>query len=396
MANVLQVVQNLGRHSTGVLRSVENFNAALQIAKHKVTLVSFGGDRDDELQSPVTPLTRMRIPTVGGVFGFSMRAANGCYDDLIANADLILVHSLFGYHFHWAVSTADRIGRPAIFVPHGSLDPYCFTYRRRRKLAWLHLHRDAFERLTMICSSDYEQRGVLQYVRPKAVHTVFWPVAEPAVPETGGGPDQASPKTLLFVGRLHPSKRVEETVRAFSELRPHGWHLVLAGPTTPELSLPRLAKVAGPLWNKSVRYLGVLSPANLTQQYVRAAGLILLSHKENFAYVVAEGLICGCPAFVSKTVGLADFVRNCDAGRTFDIASYTDILRAVQQITEIPEAHRSVLSSNARRCSIAFDPRSFTHAVDQIISGCLAEVPPPNRKWQRPAGPQINAGLTGS
>ena len=53
----------------------------------------------------------------------------------------------------------------------------------------------------------------------------------------------------------------------------------------------------------------------LLQAYADADLLVLLSHRENFGMVVAEGMAAGLPVLISDQVGLAEEVKQAEAGR---------------------------------------------------------------------------------
>src|SRR5439155_20774757 len=110
-------------------------------------------------------------------------------------------------------------------------------------------------------------------------------------------------------GRLHPSKRTLETVRAFRRLARSGWQLHLAGLPSAEVPLAAVRQEAGAEWDRSIFYRGNLGARELTAAYRCASGVVLLSHGENFANAIAEGIANGCAAFVSDRVGLASDVE---------------------------------------------------------------------------------------
>jgi glycosyltransferase involved in cell wall biosynthesis len=249
-------------------------------------------------------------------FGFSWGAAGGMYDRLIADRDAIFLHSLYGYHVNWAARRV-RANQCVFVMPHGALREMCFTYRKFRKLLWLRNVRPFFaERSTFIFSSAYERDEAMQTVTPRHAEVLSWPVAPNLLAEPS--PLPPGPRILLAAGRLHPSKRTLETIRAFRRLARPGWQLHLAGLPSPEISLADVRREAGPAWQQSICYLGNLQAGELAPAYRAASGLVLFSHGENFANSVAEALANGCPAFVTDRVGLAETVRNRGWGRVFE------------------------------------------------------------------------------
>ena len=52
----------------------------------------------------------------------------------------------------------------------------------------------------------------------------------------------------------------------------------------------------------------------MLQAYADADLLVLLSHRENFGMVVAEAMAAGVPVLISDQVGLAEEVKQANAG----------------------------------------------------------------------------------
>jgi len=371
---IAQVCLTLTQASTGVLTAVGHFNDAIASLGFAVPVVSLGGSGALQVGDCCTPV--QRIPVLDaqflGRYGFSPAALKGDFDHLVGDAECFVVHSVYGYHLTWATGIAARLNRPVILVPHGSLDPYCFTYRAFRKYLWLLMHHRRLARVNLVCASDYEAQNALRYVKPATVHTVFWPVDQaPLGSQALSSSPVRQPRVLLFAGRLHPMKRVAETVQAFAALRPAGWTLAIAGPTSEEIPLALLEKLAGDTWGKSIVWLGPLSRETLAGWYRTAVGLVLLSHRENFANVVAEALTEGCPAFVSDRVGLASLVASRGAGLCFSIAGPNDVARALRAVVSLPHDVLSTMRGAAKSCADLFSPEVFKQRVGEILSTLL-------------------------
>jgi len=234
---------------------------------------------------------------------------------LVADADVLVVHSLFRAHAPWAAAWARRHGRRYWAVPHGCLDPWGLAQRGVAKRAWLALHGGAYfagaERI--ICATQRELDKARPWLGARARGEVVpWPVEMPSLAgreaarlrfrEREGIPADAP--LLLSVGRLHSMKRPLEMVRAFCEATKDRCHLAVVGMggdlSTRDVrgAVPREA--AG-----RVHVTGGLVGADLADAYLAADGFISLSHRENFGYAFAEALAFGLPVIVTPGHDLA-------------------------------------------------------------------------------------------
>jgi len=313
-------------------------------------------------------------------YAFSAASSIGHHDFLFSWPDIVLVHSLFGYHFTWAVRRAVERHLPVLVVPHGALDPYCFSYRARRKRLWLAAHRKWLTKVSFLYSSPYERHAAEPYVQPRSEHVIMWPVQRGECPQTNHIPAANAPdaeaRQLLYVGRLHPMKRIRETVRSFAHIADPRWRLLIAGPESQEVTANDLARDAGPAWGHSVIYLGSLPKAGLQKLYAQAAGLVLLSARENFGNVVAEALSQGCPAYVSTSVGTAFIVEQHGGGLSFPVASESDVHTAMERILSLSTDETVRHKKEARLTDAVPSLESFTMQLDVLLSGLVDGEPP--------------------
>lgn len=121
--------------------------------------------------------------------------------------------------------------------------------------------------------------------------------------------------TFLYVGRLSPSKRVVDVIKAFSLFRgrPSG-QLWVAGNGSPGhlrflVGLTKRLGVAD-----DVHFFGRVSNEEKHILMARAHGLVLASAREGWGLVVTEANACGTPAVVYDVPGLRDSVQDGETG----------------------------------------------------------------------------------
>jgi len=120
----------------------------------------------------------------------------------------------------------------------------------------------------------------------------------------------------LFVGRLHKMKRVGPMVQAFARVAQElpSAHLVIAGPDEDGSGQDAQEQAQTLGLSDRVHFTGLLTGTGLMQAYADADLLVLLSHRENFGMVVAEAMAAGVPVLISDQVGLAEEVKQANAG----------------------------------------------------------------------------------
>lgn len=108
-------------------------------------------------------------------------------------------------------------------------------------------------------------------------------------------------RTLLFLGRVHPSKGLEVLLRAWQRVQESfpAWRLRIVGPDAGGY-LARVQRLAGELRLTRIEFSGALHGEQKWLAYREAELFVLPSYTENFAMSVAEALAAGTPAIVSK------------------------------------------------------------------------------------------------
>ena len=185
-------------------------------------------------------------------------AAFGYSPDLLAaldlKADLLYAATLWKYPSWAALDWAEQTGKPMMVAPHGSLDPWALSNAawKKRVAALLFKNRQLHKAacLRALCQSEAEAFRAYGLTNPIAIipNGVALPREEqemgdwrskigrhtqPSTLDVG----RSTPRTLLFLGRIHPKKGLPNLIRAFkkaldarpSTLDATAWQLVIAG-----------------------------------------------------------------------------------------------------------------------------------------------------------------------
>ena len=230
---------------------------------------------------------------------------------LVAESDVVSVHSFWRWHCPWLAGVAAACGTPYWFVPHGALDPYAFESDRVFKRLFLHLPAARFleDATTIVCATAGEAAKIRRLL-PKASCTIIpWPLDDADFRHQddasrlahrrrlGIGEDEFC---LLFFGRLDPMKRPLDTIGAFAAAGLPDAHLVMMGPEfgvtfeqcrerARDLGVAQRVHVVGPQYGPD--RLGLIDASDV---------YVSLSHRENFNFTALECLASGLPVILGS------------------------------------------------------------------------------------------------
>lgn len=236
-------------------------------------------------------------------FGYS-RALAARFSSL-SPPDLVHVHGLWRGHFAQASHWARHAGVPVIITVHGMLHPPALRQRAafKRLARWLFqdevlrtarcLHATALEEADEIRSLGFDL--------PIAV--IPWGVDMPDAALADRRPAPADDhRTLLFLGRLHPTKGLEALLRAWARVfrRFPSWRLVLAGYDEGHYRVTLTALAGGLGLGESLRFSGPVEGDARERLLTGASLLVLPSPSENFGFVVPEALARGVPVIATE------------------------------------------------------------------------------------------------
>lgn len=236
--------------------------------------------------------------------------------------DLIHVHAIFSYLPSAAMLYARQAGKPYIVRPIGQLSPWSLSQKPFKKRLYFGLceRRNIALASGIHCTSEAERRDVLAFKLglPAFVSPIGMDPpgrrldARTLVRERFSIEENA--KVILYLGRLHPKKGIEELLAAVGGLSAGTAVLIIAGSGEHryEARIRELATV--PRLQGCVRFAGFVSGEDKDVLLQGSDIFTLLSKHENFGISVLEALMSGLPVVVASGVALEDFVRQIGAG----------------------------------------------------------------------------------
>ena len=284
--------------------------------------------------------------------------------------DVVHLHGLWTPWLHGAFCEARRIGKSVVWSTHGMTAPWAMRHKAWKKLPywWLRQRRDLVAADAIHATTELEAGWNRSAIGPStAIFTVPVGTDEKRGPAASG-----DSRVVLFVGRLHPVKGLENLMRAFAACASRSAVLRLVGPDENGYAAKLNALASSLGVADRVEMTGGLFGADLSRQYDECAFLVLPSFTENFGAVVADALAHGKCAIASRfTPWKALEERGC--GWWVDnapeaLAAAIDGAFAAQERGELPKMGERAAAFAAERFSWQAIARSMAEEYSRIES----------------------------
>jgi glycosyltransferase involved in cell wall biosynthesis len=217
--------------------------------------------------------------------------------------ELVHVHGLWRLRYLQAARFAFRAGLPLVVSVHGMLHRAALARHGGVKRLARWMFQDALLRgahcLHATAPEEAAEIRRLGFAGPIAV--VPWGVDVPRE-AVARGAAPGGRRTLLYLGRLHPSKGLESLLGAWADVSPRfpSWQLVIAG-TGEDRYRAELAALAASLRiGDAVTLRGPVDGADRERLFGAASLVVLPSPAENFGLVVPEALARGVPVLTMQ------------------------------------------------------------------------------------------------
>ncbi len=267
------------------------------------------------------------------------------------NCDLLHIHGLWNRTVWEAAWVARHASRPYVLSPRGMLSPRARRHHRLRKLvAYGLMDRRVIRGAAALHASSDEEAAVLRQAAP-GVPVIPIPngvsIGAPAISNVRarlGLP--AGVPLAVYIGRIHPIKRLDLLAEAARILRARGCEarLVIAGPD--EAGTRRALERSFAGLDGVVHWVGELDQPVRTSLLREARVLMLCSDTESFGMAVAEALAEGCPVIATRTTPWSALA---DSGAGFWVEQQpVAIAAALERLVSSPALFAS-MSERARR-----------------------------------------------
>jgi glycosyltransferase involved in cell wall biosynthesis len=305
----------------------------------------------------------------------------------LRDADIVHVHSIFTNPVHVALRESQAAAVPTVLRPCGLLHPYSLARSRWQKRAYLGLwgkmvrractawHYTSENEATESWPRDASPRFVLPNGIEAAEHDLDRDEARARVarmwPALGRAP------YVLFLGRLHPKKRLDLLIEAFLAGAPRDYQLAVAGPDEGALWQTVAARFLGGAEAAArVHRLGTVRGEEKVALLAGAHLFALPSEHENFGIAALEALAAGTPVMLSPHVDLAGAVTTVGFGYRVPLDSQTwtrqlrKVLAEPDRLVETGERARAWVREHYDWRRIAGE---LEHRYQWVMAGCPAE-----------------------
>ncbi len=298
----------------------------------------------------------------------------------VGRYDLVHLHALWQYPILAASRTCQSQRIPYVLSPCGLLDDYSLRQRAVFKKTYGFLvERPTLAKVSCIhFTSEMEKRQAFLFGTNPPSAVIPLSIRTEEIPNVSKGSFRASfPEIgnrfiLLFLGRLHPKKRLDIVVDAFASLasRVKNIHLVIAGPDDGAAEKARISLEKSGLLEKST-FTGPLSGAAKWAAFQDTDLFLLPSEDENFGIAALEAMACGVPVLISDRVGLANAVLEGEAGLVLprDWRVWSD---ALERLLGNPALRQRMGEMGRRLVSDRFTTERMAEAMKKLYAQILA------------------------
>jgi glycosyltransferase involved in cell wall biosynthesis len=315
---ILHVAPNISRAYGGPTYSLAAYARASIDAGAKVVIAAPEPPATDRWLANELPEVELNVfHTFGRGAFLASPALHRWIGDNGDGFDVVHVHGLLNPVSSLAARACARNGWPFVIRPFGTLSRYTFSHRRgalkeaySRRVDRPNLRRASAIHFTTTVERDESAWQGIDWGHRAFVIPPPWVAAKAVAPRT----IRTERRTVLFLSRLHPVKRVDLLLAAWplvTMARPDA-RLIIAGEGDASY-VRELRERAAPLAD-SVRFVGFVEGKEKAALFGAADVFVLPSQHENFGIAVLEALAFGLPVVLTKEVQLSGFVAEHSLG----------------------------------------------------------------------------------
>ena len=253
---------------------------------------------------------------------------------LVRWADVVHLTSVYSFPVIPTMLACRIASRPLVWSPRGSLQRWSGSTRTSLKDLWDSVCRVTQPKNTVLHVTS-EQEASESGARYPALGTANIPNGV-VVPEKLVQRQPDGIMRLVFLGRLHPKKGIENLLEAGAKLREAGflWSLNIAGKGDAEYTAALGRRIEELNVADLVTMTGEVIGAEKQRVLENADLAVFPSYTENFGLVVAEALAHGLPVIASRGTPWQEVEsRGCGLWVENDPAS---LQRAIVQCSSLP------------------------------------------------------------
>lgn len=269
----------------------------------------------------------------------------------VGKYDIVHLHCLWQLHKYAVAARNAKV--PIVWSTHGMTAPWAMKHKWwKKKLAWwLYQKRDLKSAMAIHCTTrqEVEWNKALGFnncfIAPLGTEELG--VSSQGLGVSGQELGVGKERRLLFVGRIHPVKGLENLIRAWAlVVSREGWELRIVGPDEAGHQFELESLVRELRLSDRVEFAGPKFGEELSREYENCDCLVLPSFTENFGATVVDAMAHGKPVITSaftpwrevKERGCGWWVSNEPDG----------LARAIGEMIGLGDEERSAMGAKGR------------------------------------------------
>ena len=327
------------------------------------------------------PLSPTVFETKGPrAFGYAPGLMSALLDD---PADLLHLHAMWMYTSVVSVKWSRVTQHPHVVTVNGMLDDWALQNSgwKKRLAGWAYERPNLEEAACIQVNTAKEKVAVRDYgiktpicVIPNGVELPDERAAE--TPPPWAGRIASNTNVLLFLGRIHPKKGLQELIHAWEQWANPDWALAVVGwdDGGHEADLHRLVADAG--LQESVFFLGSQFGKDKHAAFAHADAFILPSYSEGFPMAVLEAWSHHLPVLMTDGCNIPD---GFDAEAAIRITTEPDaIADGLQSLDDLGESGRRDMGRRGRfLVEDCYTWDQVAHQMRDIYRWILSDAPRP-------------------
>ncbi len=229
------------------------------------------------------------------------------------NVDLLHLTGIWEPLSHASIILAKKNFIPIVISPQGMLEPWALNNNfLKKKIAWYIYQKKDLNLADVIHATAEQEAENLRKIGLKQ------PIA--IIPNGINFSNYTDTKKfnlkkddrrqLLFLSRIHPKKGLIELVKAWENLNPKKWKVVIAGPDEDGHKSDVEALIREKKLNHHFEFIGPVDGDKKFDLYKSSDLFVLPTYSENFGIVVAEALMSELPVITTKGAPWEGLIKN--------------------------------------------------------------------------------------
>ena len=270
--------------------------------------------------------------------------------------DIYHANTLWLYPVHTVCAYARKVGKPYVLSTHGMLYPTALAVSswKKKLMGAMWYNKDIMQAdcLHATCMAELEYNRMYGYKGPIAVipNPVVFPKFVSESPAICSKVSTKGKRTIGFLGRLHPIKKVENIIYALNLLEPelrNKVKLEVMGKFDDKYEQWLKDEVKRLGLEDNVEFVGFVSGEEKYQRLQRLSALMVPSAQENFGMIVPEALICETPVYASLGTPWSE-LNECQCGWWKNNEPET-IAGVIREILSLSDDQLCEMGRNGRR-----------------------------------------------